>query len=350
MRWTFQPFATFAGIEAEWRDLHARSGHRGLLAWEFVAPLEREFATGREHVARCANGGKVSALALLSETRRGVWQTFQPSQAPLGIWLHDRTCPLEPVLEELTRAVPGLALSVSLTQMDPAIVPRPADSPRLATLDYIRTAQVPLVGSFEDYWNARGKNLRQNHRKQLNGLAREGIIAALEVVTAPADIARAVADYCALECAGWKAGQGTAVAAGNAQGRFYGEMLRCFAELGRARIYRYRFNDRVVAIDLCIVSGDELVILKTTYDESIKNFSPATLMRHDYFAQLFAEGRIRRVEFYGRVMDWHTRWTDQVRTLYHINAYRWSLVPRVRDWLARRRPAARAETQADAAQ
>jgi hypothetical protein len=28
-------------------------------------------------------------------------------------------------------------------------------------------------------------------------------------------------------------------------------------------------------------------------------------------------------------MDWHLRWTSDVRTLYHVNAYRWPWVKRM---------------------
>jgi hypothetical protein len=51
------------------------------------------------------------------------------------------------------------------------------------------------------------------------------------------------------------------------------------------------------------------------------------LLRQDAYRQLFDEGRIRRIEFYGRVMEWTKRWTDCRRTLYHVNAYRWGIVP-----------------------
>ena len=62
-------------------------------------------------------------------------------------------------------------------------------------------------------------------------------------------------------------------------------------------------------------------------------------MRQDELKALWAEGRIRRVEFYGKVMEWHTRWTDQSRTLYHLNCYRWSLLPRAHAWIAARKTA-----------
>lgn len=54
-------------------------------------------------------------------------------------------------------------------------------------------------------------------------------------------------------------------------------------------------------------------------------------MRQEAFRKLFEEGQIRRIEFYGRVMDWHTRWSDDVRTMYHVNYYRWPFLPKVRN-------------------
>jgi hypothetical protein len=49
-------------------------------------------------------------------------------------------------------------------------------------------------------------------------------------------------------------------------------------------------------------------------------------MREEACRRLFEEGRIRRIEFYGKVMEWHTRWTDEVRTMYHLNYYRWPVL------------------------
>jgi hypothetical protein len=49
-------------------------------------------------------------------------------------------------------------------------------------------------------------------------------------------------------------------------------------------------------------------------------------MREEVYRRLFDEGRIRRIEYYGRVMDWTLRWTDRTRTLYHVNVYRWPAI------------------------
>src|SRR5690606_8309202 len=76
------------------------------------------------------------------------------------------------------------------------------------------------------------------------------------------------------------------------------------------------------ACELCVCHGDEMVILKTTHDESVHPFSPATLLREEMFEGLFREDEIHRVEFYGPLKEWHTRWTDCARDIYHVNFYR----------------------------
>ena len=177
---------------------------------------------------------------------------------------------------------------------------------------------------------ARGKNLRHNMKRQRARLEKEGVKTRLEVLTAREDMEQAVTDYGLLESAGWKAAGNTAIAAGNVQGRFYRSMLEAFAAQGKARVYQYRFNERIVAMDLCIVGGGALIILKTTYDEAYKAVSPAFLMREQAFRQLFEKKEVDRIEFYGKVMEWHTRWTDEVRTMYHVNRYRWPAISATR--------------------
>jgi len=150
-----------------------------------------------------------------------------------------------------------------------------------------------------------------------------------------------VEDYGRLESSGWKAGKGTAVHAGNAQGRYYRAMLEALAGRNAASVYRYYFNEQLVAMDLCVEDADSIVVLKTSYDESVpSNWSPTLLMREEACRALFDAGRFARLEFYGRVMEWHLRWTDEVRTMYHVNYYRWPGLRRLHALLeSRPRPA-----------
>jgi hypothetical protein len=341
MSWTVVPARDFAHHAHRWQRLHAASPASPLLAIDFVQALLDVFGTGRELLAWHGAGEDTDVMTIVTPGRTGVWNTFQPAQAPVGLWLQRDTRPADAWLPGLLRALPGPALMVGLTQCDPMLMARPADADA-RSFDYIRTARVTLQGSFDDYWNARGKNLRNNLKKQRNRLRQDGIATRLDIVRAPEDMAGAVADYGRLETAGWKATGGTAVAADNDQGRFYRTMLEALARRGAASVYRYWFDgpegSHLAAMDLCVEGGGCIVILKTAYDEALgPQLSPALLMREEATRGLFDEGRFERIEFYGRVMEWHTRWTDEIRTMYHLNGYRWPLLGRLHALAARRR-------------
>ena len=337
MKWSLHPAARFDALAPHWAALHAAGPAAPMLAPNFVSALLAQFAKGDEVLALCADAAGPCAAAVLAPQGPGRWASFQPAQAPIALWLQRPGIDSQALLEGLVGALPGLVLQVGVSQCVPLLVPRGVDRDGTRTLDYIATARIDVAGSFDDYWNTRGKNLRGNLKKQRNRLAADGVATRLEIATQAGQMAAAVADYGRLESAGWKARSGTAVDAGNEQGRFYTRMLEAFARDGGARAYRYWFGERLVAMDLCILERDTIVILKTAYDESVgSTLSPALLMREQACRGLFDEGRFARIEFYGRVMEWHTRWTNQVRTLYHLNHYRWPLLARLHGLLRER--------------
>ena len=335
MKWSLIPARHFGAMAERWSELHARCDASPMLAVDFVQPLLDAFLDGGQWLAMCEHEGRTVAMALVASQGRGAWTSFQPAQAPIGLWLQEPDLDLQSLLAALMPALPGVPLIFGLTQLDPDLLARPA---ALGTLDYIATARITLAGRFDDYWNTRGKNLRNNLKKQRARLAKDGVALRMQVSRDPTDVAAAVADYGRLESAGWKAGSGTAVGSGNAQGRFYRAMLEGFCRRDAGCIYRYWFNDQLVAMDLCIEDERQIIVLKTTYDESVPgNLSPTLLMREEAVRQLFDESGFERLEFYGKVMEWHTRWTDEVRTLYHVNYYRWPLLGRLHAlWQSRR--------------
>lgn len=349
MTWQIFPVSRFSELATQWDGLQAQCSKLPFLESLFLAPLLQEFSTGQEVIAVDVRHSVWHAAAILTPRRLGAWETFQPSQLPLGAWVGPKDSMASPHwVEEISGlygALPGVCLSVGLTQLDSRFHPRPADTSAKQTMDYIDTAWVDVNQTFDAYWEQRGKNLKQNCRKQRNKLELDGVNATLECIQTPQEVAQAMVDYGSLEGAGWKAANGTAVLPGNAQGRFYRAMLENFCAQGRGRIYRYRFNDKVVSMDLCIQSGNTLVILKTAYDESYKTVSPSSLMRQDQFQALFADPTLQRIEFYGKVMEWHTRWTDNARSIYHLTSYRWGLVQRLHQQIASwRKPASGAQS------
>lgn len=342
MPWQVLKSDRFSEHAAAWDALQRASSDTPFLESTFLEPLLEVFGGGDERLALCHEDGQLRAAALLRPLGKGRWETFQPSQLPLGPWIAARPDDAGQRLTGLLRALPGFPLTLGLTQLDPKLTTRPEGTGTVATMDYVSTSWVDIDGSFDAYWDGRGKNLRQNTRKQRNKLQTENTETTLECVTDPDEVPAAIADYALLEGAGWKADTGTAILPDNAQGRFYIRMLQRFCALGRGRLYRYRFGDKVVAMDLCIDSGETVVILKTAYDESYRQVSPSTLMRQDQFRAWWDEGRYRRIEFYGKTLEWHTRWTEHSRVLYHATGYRWAWLARVQAARAARNAAAAA--------
>jgi len=338
LSWTQTPATALTTTAADWDRLSAARLDLPFMSASAMTAALAAFGSGRERLFTCRDGSRVVAMFLLEPQGRWRWSSFQPSQMPLGAWVAEPGLTLDALTRSLIGGPLSLCLVLSITQVDPLVEPRADDGPATQHSDYIETGWVDIEGSFADYWAARGKNLRQNLRKQRNKLAAEGIVMRMRVLSQPDEMAPALARYGALESAGWKADRGTSIHPDNAQGRFYTQLFVEAAQRGEAFIYEYLFDERTVAMNLCLLRGGVLVVLKTTYDESIKLYSPASLLREDELQSFFAEGRIRRVEYYGRLMEWHTKLTDRKRSLHHLTVYRWPLLKK----LAERRRAAQA--------
>lgn len=344
--WQRQPATVLkhdAALQREWDRLNAGASNLTFLSAHATVTALAIFGTGQECLLVGRQDNAIVAMFILVPHGAMRWRTFQPSQIPLGAWVAEPQLPLVTLTRSLIRGPLGLCLVLSITQIDPLFAPRAEDTDDCRHDDYIDTGWIDIQGSFEDYWNARGKNLRQNMRKQRAKLLADGVSTQMRVMRDPAEIAPAIAQYGQLESSGWKAERGTAIHPDNDQGRFYRALLEAAAHQGEAVVYEYLFDDRVVAMNLCLERDGNLVVLKTTYDESIKNFSPAFLLRQDELELLHRTAETKRLEYYGRLMEWHTRWTENKRTIYHLTQYRW---PLVKKFAARRQKAEEAPAPA----
>ena len=116
-----------------------------------------------------------------------------------------------------------------------------------------------------------GKHFRDLQRKGRK-LERElGDIAFVDRAGDP----RAVNEFLALEAAGWKGEEGTALAAGPGA-EFFRAICGTFAEAGRLQMLTMEAGDRTVAMQSALIAGEGLFCLKIAYDESLGRFSPGT--------------------------------------------------------------------------
>lgn len=331
-------------LRRRWDELNAARLDLPFMSADAMTAALDAFGTGRELLLVAEQQGRPAAMLLVVPDGMLRWRTFQPSQLPLGAWVAAPPLMLPDLCRSAMRWPLPACLVMSITQVDPLMAERQDDANDTYHGDYIDTAWIDVEGSFEDYWAGRGKNLRQNLRKQRNRLAADGTPTEMRWLRRPEDMAPAVARYGALESAGWKAGEGTAIHPDNPQGRFYTQLLEAAARRGEALVSEYLIGGRCAAINLALLRRGKLVVLKTTYDESMpKTLSPAFLLREEELQHIFGGSEIRRIEYYGRVMDWHTKLTDQQRTLYHLSAYRWPLLKQQ----AERRRKAAAERDTD---
>ena len=313
-----------------WERVQRRTQDHVLLDALFVGALLRHFGSERTVLAVSDSEGQ-PAMLLVERAHRGFWNTFQPSQAPLGLALLPRGGTGPGVVRAMLRDLPGYALALGVTQQDPdwSGVAGIAGGNGVETLPYIDTSRISVRGSFDEFWGTRSKNLTHNISRRRRRLEREGIRVELLVDRDAEAMESCVEEYGRLESAGWKGAAGTAVAPGNLQGRFYRHLVERYCELGRGVVYRLQFEGKTVACDLCVERDGMIVILKTTFDEAVREHSPGMLLHHEVFREIHERGAIDVIEFYGPVKDWHRRWTDEIRSMVHVNVYRGALVGRL---------------------
>lgn len=332
-RWHLHPAAHFNRYLRSWDSVLSQSPHPPLLDAEFVGVLIKIFGKGSDLLGICGDASAPTAMGIFRRKRMGAWEALQIPQGPNGIWVHRPEVSFEDVLPSLMQSLPGMPLVLGIPKKDPAVHPRPHDSAKLKTLNYLTTASIFVNRPFEEYWSTRDKKVRYEIGRRLKRLSEAGVQPRLEVVTDSSEVPSAVDAYGNIEASGWKGAAGTAVQGGNRQGLFYRTVLREYCTAGKGRIYRYWFGDELVAMQLCIVGSAMLVFLKTTYREDYRRFGPGILMKHAIFEHVFREGKLKSIEFYGSLIDWQRKWYDDARTMYHVNCYRWPWVPKLQDLL-----------------
>jgi Acetyltransferase (GNAT) domain len=332
MAWEYSPAQQcFQEMSGNWDAINRGSHDHVLLDSRFVGPSLR-WLDGDDVLLGADTNSSCRGMALVKRTGPGRWETFQPSQAPLGFVIVDKSIEPQDALFRLLSSLPGLALQLGVLQQDPDYSSFGAltDGPQVKLLEYIRTPSLTLPGTYEEYWSKRSGNLRHNLSRQQKRLAEKGRKLELVVRKAHSEMAAAIREYGRLESVGWKGREGTAVTEGNAQGRFYREVLEAFSATGEALVYQLFLDGKIIASDLCLARRGMLVVLKTAYDETIPQISPALLMRQKIVENLYEDRSIKVVEFYGRVLDWHMKWTDQARSMFHINCFRNRLMAKIR--------------------
>jgi Acetyltransferase (GNAT) domain len=303
-----------------WDDLNASlTRSHPLLDSRFVEPLLRIFGSGDEWLVRAQDRSNLTAAALVRKRRSGMWESFLPSQAPLGACLAATAAHAKAISSHL----PGTAWSLDLQCQDPLFAPVAAPFVRIrSTLsEYCQTMAVDVADGFEAYWQGRSRNLRSNMARYLRRAAKAGSAIELKHISAGNDLSAAVLRYADLESKGWKGQLGTAITPGNAQERFYSTVMERFSQNGMAEVYELHWADRLAASRLLIRNADFRIILKTTYDETLKELAPGRLLLHEMLAHAAHGSGPKRFEFYTKASADQLAWATEQRPIVHVQVF-----------------------------
>jgi CelD/BcsL family acetyltransferase involved in cellulose biosynthesis len=180
----------------------------------------------------------------------------------------------------------------------------PADGPALAALDRVLADRPRAQYTAEEEGrailtgggtaaayldNAMSAKKRKELRRQRTRLAEEGTLT-VERVEGDDGLAAWAEEFLALEAAGWKGAQRSALASAAETRTFFAETLAGAAAAGRLERLALRLNGRAIAMLANFITAPGAYSFKTAFDEDYARFSPGMLLQLENLALLERPG------------------------------------------------------------
>jgi CelD/BcsL family acetyltransferase involved in cellulose biosynthesis len=336
LSWTFFPASDFVRISDKWQQLCNRSLRSPLLSSDFIEVALNHFARGDELICFAETATETVAAAILQRKNWLVWETFKPSQMPLGAWLQLLQTDFPEISQSLLRALPFPAMMLAVTYLDSRFLSRPKGKALLA-LDSFTTGEIDLPDTTVEFMQSLNSKVHKELGRRIRKAEKE--IGPIEFITqTEAEKSEAFINiYASMESRSWKGETATALTSDDGQSKFYADLLRQFAITGRSRMFTLKIGARNVAAQIAIVDNETLYLLKTTYEADLRSLGPG-VMQH-YFISLNGyeqKQRVKRIELYGKLNESQQMWVTGSRSIYHVNTYRSSLLAKAHRYLINR--------------
>lgn len=286
----------------------------------FVKYLLKYFGSGNEIICTHCSKDNIDGMLIVHPSGIARWSLFMSSQSQICPLLISNVIELPGLISEL----PGIAIALDCPCQDPIHSPITVSSPVIPQVkkEHVRTIAVNIDSSFDKYWSARSGNLRKSIARRIRRLQDANYQIRLKHLDDKDVMQAAILRFGEIESKGWKGKIGTAIHGNNIQGAFYADVMSGFADSQQASVYELYFNDILVAMQLCILSKNMLVLLKTTYDEIYSNFSPGRLLLYLLLQREFSLKRVRLIEFYTNADNDQLTWATQQRIINHFTIFR----------------------------
>lgn len=187
----------------------------------------------------------------------------------------------------------------------------------------MQTPYIPLGEPLEKVMGRLSSKFRSNLRRRRKKLAEQGEITFERVTGGPEMLAKLEEGF-ALEAAGWKGREGTAIASDGATRAFYTSLAAACAEDGTLALFFLCTAGRAVAFYFALTHGEVCYLPKLGFDETLGQASPGHLILEDVIQDCCSRG-LKEFDFLGPNMPWKQDWTEQVRVHHWCYAFRNSI-------------------------
>ena len=175
---------------------------------------------------------------------------------------------------------------------------------------------------FEAYLESAGSSVRKYwkacRRHILNGPLE------FEIVTGGPGLPALVDEMFALEAAGWKGREASAILSIPEDARFYRALAFAAEEAGALRIATLREEGRLLAFEYCVVGGDSVLAMKVGYDEARSRIQPGHMIALMNIRDACADPALAWYDMLGngmRVAEYKQRFANEYRTVYRIRLF-----------------------------
>ena len=198
----------------------------------------------------------------------------------------------------------------------PTIAALAAGTAKVTALDAPdeRGSYVAVAGTMDEFRATLGDNFRRNLKKAGNRFEREPG-AGVRLLSGPSAHPALLDDFLALEAAGWKGAEGTAIAADPSLVAFYRTLVSNLAAKGWLEWHFLDIGGKPAAAHLAVRFGRALVLLKIAYDESHSRLGPGNLLFERVLLHAFEGKEVDEVNC-TTDMPWHRNW-EMPQSAYH---------------------------------
>lgn len=313
----------FTAIAPEWDRLAERAGnpfarHAWLAAWW------EAFGQGaRPAVCVVWRGGDLAAALPLAAHRGRLRGWADDHTSVLGLAAAD-----EAAMAALARAVvaaPQSALVVpALDAGGHGLAALGSAAAAAGRRTHVEPQHVcPIVETAGDValWRALSKPRWGAPLERFGRKMRREHEASFALVTAPEAALAELERGLRVEASGWKGRAGTAILSQPETARFYRTVAGAFHERGELRLSSISLDGRMVAFDLCVLSGGTLYLVKTGFDEQFRRLAPGLVLRLAVVERCFADG-IAAHDLLGGDSGWKRKFATTERRHACLFAFR----------------------------